>query len=180
MSSREEMNIKEICIDLLDIADLNFLSNLQGLEPKDVDVKANADINSIKTIVQHCARQMDRTISNYDGSRLLKDNIEYSFKELIEIYLQISAKFFGMLDSFSVESFYDNQGGTGEILYKRIERISLHYLGHTGQIVIIRKMLGRGIAGPYGFVKAMSKPTRKKIRKEWTEWWEANKNRFTS
>ena len=178
MSSRKEMNMKEICIDLLEIAHLNFISNLQGFKDEDVDVKAHPEINSVKTIVKHCTRQMDRTISNYDGERIIKDKAKYSFREIVDMYLQISNKFFNMLRSFPVESFYDNQGGTGEILYKRIERISLHYLGHTGQIVIIRKMLGRGISGPYGFVKAMSKPTRKKIRKEWDEWWNTNKEHF--
>jgi hypothetical protein len=122
---------------------------------------------------------MDRTISNYNGSRVLKDKDEYSFGELVDIYLTVSKNFFNILNDFPLDAFYVNQGGTGEILYKRIERISLHYLGHTGQIVLIKKMLGRGVTGPYGFVKAMSKPTRKKIRKEWLEWWKINRKHFT-
>ncbi|MBY9001297.1 MAG: hypothetical protein KGD64_10305 [Candidatus Heimdallarchaeota archaeon] len=79
---------------------------------------------------------------------------------------------------FEPSNFFTNPSGTGEILYKRIERMALHYLGHTGQIVLIRKMLGRGIAGSYAFDKAMSKPTRMKIRKEWIDLWNANKESF--
>ena len=178
MVSRKEISIKELCIDLLDIANINFLANLQGIKPEDVDIRAHSEINSIKTIVKHCSRQMDRTIENYTGQRVMKDKIEYSFKEIVDMYLQISQSFFNMLEEFADNDFYNNPKGTGEILYKRIERIALHYLGHTGQIVLIRKMLGRGIAGAYGFVKAMSKSTRKKIRKEWTEWWEGNRENF--
>lgn len=179
MTSRKEINVKDVCIDLLEIADINFLANLQGLKPEDVEVKAHSDINSIKTIIRHCARQMDRTIETYTNNRVMKDQKEYSFKEIIDMYLQISQTFFGMLREFPIEAYNDNPGGTGEILNKRIQRIALHYLGHTGQVVLIRKMLGRGIAGTYGFVKAMSIPTRKKIRKEWIEWWTENRENFS-
>ncbi len=179
MTSRKELNVKDLCIDLLDIADINFLSNLQGLKPDDVSKKAHTDINSIKTIVRHCARQMDRTIESYTGNRVMKDQKDYSFEEIVDMYMVISKTFFGMLREFPIESFNDNPRGTGEILNKRIQRIALHYLGHTGQIVLIRKMLGRGISGAYGFVKALSIPTRMKIRKEWVEWWSKNKNEFS-
>jgi len=121
---------------------------------------------------------MDRTIETYTNNRVMKDQKEYSFKEIIDMYLQISQTFFGMLREFPIEAFNDNPRGTGEILNKRIKRIALHYLGHTGQVVLIRKMLGRGISGAYGFVKAMSILTRKKIRKEWLEWWTENKENF--
>ena len=179
MTSRKELNVKDVCIDLLDIAHINFLSNLQGLKPEDVNVKTHPDINSIKFIVRHCTRQMDRTIETYTGNRVTKDQKEYSFEEVIDMYLQISNTFFEMLKKFSIESFNDNPGGTGEILNKRIQRIALHYLGHTGQVVLIRKMLGRGISGAYGFVKVLSIPTRKKIRKEWLDWWSVTKESFS-
>jgi len=39
MTSRKEINVKDVCIDLLEIADINFLANLQGLKPEDVEVK---------------------------------------------------------------------------------------------------------------------------------------------
>ena len=178
MASRKELSAKDICIDMLDIADINFVSNLQGLKPEDVNVKAHSDINSIKTIVRHCARQMDRTIETYSIERVMRDKKEYSFEEIIDMYLQISQSFFGLLKELPIEAFNDNPGGTGEILNKRIQRIALHYLGHTGQVVLIRKMLGRGISGAYGFVKAMSIPTRKKIRKEWLDWWNGTKESF--
>ncbi len=179
MTARKELSVKDVCIDLLEIADINFLANLQGLKPEDVEVKAHSEINSIKTIVRHCTRQMDRTIETYTNRRVMKDQMDYSFKEIIEMYLQISQTFFGMLREFPIEAYNDNPRGTGEILNKRIQRIALHYLGHTGQVVLIRKMLGRGISGAYSFVKAMSIPTREKIRKEWYEWWNENNENFS-
>jgi hypothetical protein len=178
MTARKELNVKDLCIDLLDIAHINFLSNLQGLKPGDVNTNAHPEINTIKTIVRHCSRQMDRTVETYIGSRITKDKKEYSFEEIVDLYLQISDTFFEMLMEFPLEAFNDNPGGTGEILNKRIQRIALHYLGHTGQIVLIRKMLGRGISGAYGFVKALSVPTRKKLKKEWLAWWMENKKNF--
>lgn len=96
MTSRKEIDVKDVCIDLLEIADINFLTNLQGLKPEDVEVKAHSEINSIKTIVRHCVRQMDRTIETYTNNRVMKDQKEYSFKEIIDMYLQISQTFFGM------------------------------------------------------------------------------------
>ncbi|MHA2170969.1 MAG: hypothetical protein ACXAB7_13825 [Candidatus Kariarchaeaceae archaeon] len=47
-----------------------------------------------------------------------------------------------------------------------------------GQIYYIRKMLGDEVEGPYTFVKAMSVPTRKKLKKEWFEWWENNREQL--
>ena len=51
-------------------------------------------------------------------------------------------------------------------------------MGHLGQIYTIRRALGKDPAGAYSFVLALSSSSRKKLKKEWMDWWEDNKIAF--
>ena len=51
-------------------------------------------------------------------------------------------------------------------------------MGHLGQITLIRRTLGRDIAGAYSFVQALSESSRRKLKKEWMEWWRENKRTY--
>ncbi|MFW9975477.1 MAG: hypothetical protein ACFFDQ_09450, partial [Candidatus Thorarchaeota archaeon] len=62
-----------------------------------------------------------------------------------------------------------------ENLLQSIQRIAFHYMGHVGQIVLIRRALGN--PGPT-FVGGISSIGREKIREKWNAWWKENKETF--
>lgn len=62
-----------------------------------------------------------------------------------------------------------------ESLFQKIQRIALHYMGHTGQITIIRRALRHQ---PWGFVSGMKKDEREIYMEKWTKWWDENKLKF--
>ena len=45
-------------------------------------------------------------------------------------------------------------------------------MGHTGQIVMIRRMLDNPF---WAFIQGVFKEDREKFREEWLAWWEENK-----
>ena len=53
-----------------------------------------------------------------------------------------------------------------------IKSVSLHVMGHTGQIVLLRKMLDNPF---WSFIQGVEKESRKEFRKTWITWWEENK-----
>ncbi|MCK4568355.1 MAG: hypothetical protein KAU48_13700, partial [Candidatus Thorarchaeota archaeon] len=62
-----------------------------------------------------------------------------------------------------------------ETLETSIQRISLHFLGHVGQIVLIRRSLGNPGSS---FVGGLHPRVRKQMHEEWTSWWSESKSRF--
>ena len=150
-------------------------------------IKIHPDANSIQKIFGHCSRQMDMYLAKYTGEKIFpqpKKSIEelikggYTLVQFIEAYLLISEAFFSNIKK-TPEADYTKPIDKGEKLVNILQRISLHFAGHMGQICYIRKILANEVEGSYTFIKAMSMPTRKKLRKEWFEWWEHNqKNLF--
>lgn len=182
MSSKSELNLKNQLISLLEIADVNFLMSVKNISPENTTIKINDEINTITQIFGHCVRQMDNYLARFSGElkiipegkkvfELINDG--YSFRWFVDIYLEIYDDFMGYIKKISENDLY-KPITKGEKLVNILQRISLHYMGHLGQISVIRKYLGNEISGPYSFVKAMSKPTRKKLKKEWLEWWSSN------
>jgi hypothetical protein len=62
-----------------------------------------------------------------------------------------------------------------ETLLQSIQRIALHFMGHVGQIVLIRRALGN--PGPT-FVGGVSLIGRDKIKQKWNTWWSDSKQDF--
>ena len=77
------------------------------------------------------------------------------------------------------EEDYNKPIDKGEKLGTIIQRIALHYMGHLGQIYLIRRSIGREISGAYSFVLALSESSRKKLKKEWLTWWNENKKSYS-
>ena len=177
----------------LQIVDINFLMSLKELEPKLVSKQVQKDVNHIAWIVGHCVSHMDSYLSLYTGKRLLsKEEREYyaygvnkykiveypfSFQKLIDNYLDISSQFMQVLENLPDEEFYKKpQEEEQEVLSDLIHRISLHIMGHTGQIVILRRMFDNPF---WGFVGGIDENQREELKIGWLQWWKENKRNYS-
>ncbi|MCG3226212.1 MAG: hypothetical protein H7645_04775 [Candidatus Heimdallarchaeota archaeon] len=167
---------KKQLIEILEIADVNLLMSIKDLDPEDVEKQIQFDINSIKRIFGHCVNQMDKYLSKATKKRMIKS--EESFGKYVELYLQISEEFLELIKK-TPEEDYNKPIDKGEKLGTIIQRIALHYMGHLGQIYLIRRSIGREISGAYSFVLALSESSRKKLKKEWLTWWNENKKSYS-
>jgi hypothetical protein len=181
------MEIKDELISFLEIVEINFLMSLKEVKPELVNRKAVENVNSIAWIVGHCVLNFDRFVSIYTNQPLLtqeesefygltKDPVkDYSvtFVKLMDIYLELSSKLFDILEKLDVKKFdkIPHEQVKGKIS-DIIKSMSLHIMGHTGQIVLIRKMLDNPF---WSFIQGVFEEDRKELRKNWIEWWEENK-----
>ncbi|MBY9002076.1 MAG: DinB family protein [Candidatus Heimdallarchaeota archaeon] len=183
------MNIKEQLISVLEIAEINFLMSLKELKPEFVNHKAVENVNTIAWIVGHCVLNFDRFLSLYTNEQLLtKDESEFYiygsakesvkdysllFVKLIDIHLELTDKLFKIFEKLDATKFDElpHEQAKGK-LCDIIKSMSLHVMGHTGQIVLLRRMLDNPF---WSFVQGVSKENRQKLRKEWLSWWGKNK-----
>ncbi|MHA2253590.1 MAG: hypothetical protein ACXAD7_24740 [Candidatus Kariarchaeaceae archaeon] len=175
------LNLKSELISILEIADINLLMSIKSLQIEKWTKQIGSDINSILRIFIHCAKQMDKYLSKYTNKFHIKDSdIRKNFEEsssprfFVEKYLLIYLDFIDNVKKTPEEDF-NKPIGRGEKLVTIIQRLSLHFSGHMGQIYLIRRFLGEDMEEPYSFIRAMSAPSRKKLKKEWMEWWDDQK-----
>ncbi len=187
--------MKDFAIDTFDIAEWNVLRSIMRLKPKDLEYQIKPNFNPIRWIIGHLAWHMDH-IFNYlcqGEMRLAPEIQEYfasgvganherkfplSYKELIDTFLEISKTSFEYLHNLPEEKFSElpenNTGSKTETVAECLQRISLHFLGHTGQIYLIKKELGKG---GY-FVTGVKKKQREDSRAKWLKWWNENKESY--
>jgi len=99
-----------------------------------------------------------------------------TFEELVDTYLDISTSGFSYLKQLDETHF-------GQVIFpeidetleKSVQRLSLHFLGHVGQIVLIRRALGNPGSS---FVGGVQLKRRKTMMEEWTSWWQTSKRKF--
>lgn len=197
-TENDERNEKELSIELLEIAECNFLLSIIGLKPEQITQLIGNDVNHIGWIFGHCVSQMDFYNELCQGTRRMskkemthfaygaakdeaKKKLPTSFKEIVETYLKISENFFSHLRDLPQKKFrqvpiVDAGEQTKESIMRLIHRIALHYMGHMGQIVLIRRSIGNP---GFGFVAGMSKENREKRIAQWKKWWEENKEDFS-
>ncbi|NPD87720.1 MAG: DinB family protein [Asgard group archaeon] len=192
VAANKILSSKEVLIETFEIAEINFLQSFKGIKSEIVTQQFHDDVNHIAWIIGHCISHMDLYLSVFSKERKLtdkqrkyhaygvsKDEIEqfpFSFNDLIDIYLSISEEFFGKLKILTDEDFHrikipDNN----ENLKHMMQRITLHFMGHTGQIVLLRRIFDDPF---WSFVGGVSKNNRDKLRKDWIEWWEENKEAY--
>ena len=196
MNSRvkDEMDLKDLAISTLEIAEINFLMSFIEINTENIIKQIHPEINPIVWIVGHCISHMDWYLSLFTGERFLtetqreyfaygvsKDKIKgkfpFSFREVMDKYLQISGDFYKYLKNLPEDKFHleiSKENGE-ETLFQKIQRIALHYMGHTGQITIIRRALGNQ---PWGFVSGIQRVEREIYMEKWTEWWDKNRLKF--
>ena len=154
------MSLKKFAIETLEIAQWNVLKAIQRLKPQDFDIQIRPYFNPINWIVGHLTIQMDYFF-NYlcQGKRMTseafrqyyyspREKIEeitdfpLSIKDLIDLFLDVSKASFDYLNALPEEKFNElpekNENNV-ETVSELLQRVSLHFLGHTGQIIWIKK-----------------------------------------
>lgn len=190
------MNFKKFAIETLEIAQWNVLKTIFRLQPDDFEEEIKPNFNPINWILGHLTIQMDYYF-NYlcQGKRIVEEaflqfyhpprvevaeitDFPLSIKDLIDLFLEVSESSFNYLNNLPEEKFYElpehNENNT-EVLSEIIQRISLHFLGHTGQIIWIKKHLGKGGA----FVMGVKKEQRDDSKIKWLKWWTENKEKYS-
>ncbi|MFX1255796.1 MAG: DinB family protein [Promethearchaeota archaeon] len=187
----DERTLKEYAIDILEIAYSNLLQSIQGIKPEEVLKQINPEINPIGLIISHCAAHMHGIfIKRCQGKLILPAKYKFSFKkmkemedsfsfkELIDQFMQVADSTFHYLGELPEEKFrhLPEKGKSEETLLELSQRIALHFMGHMGQIRIIRMELGNPAKG--FFVSGISKSERQNVITKWREWWEKNGGEF--
>ena len=186
---------KSIAIDLLEIAEVNLLNSILMIRPEDVHKQVLPEFNTITWILGHCFSHFHMVLCDTcQGKEMLSEGTTHHFRygttkeeiaetgtpmtftQLIDDYLRISSDGFSYLQTLDGEDFEKVIfPKIDETLLQSIERIAFHYMGHMGQIVLIRSALGN--PGP-SFVGGAHESGRKKMREEWRAWWSDNKENF--
>ncbi|MFW9966313.1 MAG: DinB family protein [Candidatus Thorarchaeota archaeon] len=188
-------NTKKAAISLLATSECNLLYSLRGLRSEDIYRQAQPELNSIGWIFGHCAVHMDWVLSLItEGTRAFSEEVCYyyrygttkseildggtpiSFSDLLDSYLKVSESFLTFLTEIEEDTLYKAfPGEPSEDLMQTILRVSLHFMGHAGQIVLIRRALGN--PGP-SFVSGVKKDSREQIMADWHDWWRSNRESF--
>lgn len=187
--------MKESTIDLLRIAESNLLYSFKDIKPEEVNKHIAPEINTISWILGHCfahfhmvlsvtcqeTQLLSEEVAHYYRYGTTKEEIEttessMTFEELVDKYLGISAMSFTYLETLDDTDFKKVIfPEIEETLVTSVQRLSLHFLGHVGQIVLIRRSLGNPGSS---FVGGAHPNTRKQMLDEWTSWWSESKSRF--
>ncbi|MHA2206297.1 MAG: DinB family protein [Candidatus Thorarchaeota archaeon] len=190
------MSLKEFAIETLDIAEWNVIRSVMRLKPADFEYQITPKINPIRWIIGHLAWHMDyifnylcqgayklgKEIRDYftTGTDVLDKHVfPLSIKELVDSFLEISKTSLEYLYNLPDEKFNElpenNDRSNTETVSELLQRISLHFLGHTGQIYLVKKELGKG---GY-FVTGVKKKQRVDSRLKWQKWWNENKESYS-
>ncbi len=190
-----KVNFKTFAIETFEIAEWNVLKAIFRLKPADFEIQLTPNLNPIRWIIGHLTMHMD-SIFNYLclGERKLgqefrdyfnsglerekEKEFPLTYKELIDIFLEFSDRSVNYLYNLPEEKFTElpehNVESNNETLSELIQRISLHFLGHTGQIYLVKRELGKG---GY-FVTGLKKKHRDSSRIKWLDWWNKNKEKY--
>jgi hypothetical protein len=113
------------------------------------------------------------------GKRMVTDESIQGLcvRDLIDAFLQVSISTFNYLKELPEDKFNElpeNNKNNVETVSELIQRVALHFLGHTGQIIWIKKHIGKGGA----FVMGVKKKQRDDSRIKWLKWWNENKEKY--
>jgi hypothetical protein len=64
-----------------------------------------------------------------------------------------------------------------ESLLTNSQRMALHFMGHMGQIRVIRRVFNNKARGY--FVTGIDPTYRKQVKQRFIDWWDTNKSKFT-
>jgi len=195
-SDQDNLNGKNLLIKTLEIAELNFLQSFKGMKVTAMNKRAHPNVNPIHWIIGHCMAHMYANLQHLTKEISLSEEILYfirgganvkeikeifpfSIKNLIDDYIKISTKFFEYLNDMPDDQIFEKPSDAYEKWYERIQRIALHFMGHTGEIFILRKEIeGRGSIKQRFFVDGVNENLRKRLKDEWLRWWDENKHDF--
>ncbi|MHA2374553.1 MAG: hypothetical protein ACXAB9_00200 [Candidatus Thorarchaeota archaeon] len=190
-----DATLKDYAIYLQEVAECNLLNSLKGIQPEDVYKQIKPELNHIGWIFGHCAvhfhwvinqvyqkkRTYSEDVSQYfrygtTKKEILSEKPPITFRKLVDEYLRISESSFEYLRSVNEEVFHQGFPAVPkETLLQTIKRMALHFMGHTGQIVMIRQALGN--PGP-SFVDGVTKLNRESVLADWQDWWKSQRMKF--
>lgn len=189
------LDLKTFAIETFEIAEWNVLKAIFRLKSKDFEKQITSKLNPIRWIIGHLTMHMDSIFNCLClGERKLSQEFrEYftsglerekerifplTYMELIDTFLEFSDTSVTYLYNLPEEKFTElpenNDDSNTETLSELIQRISLHFLGHTGQIYQVKRELGKG---GY-FVTGLKKKQRDSSRIKWLDWWNKNKEKY--
>jgi len=189
------VNLKTYAIETFEIAEWNVLKTIFRLKPKDFETQITKNLNPIRWVIGHLTihtdtifnglclgeRKIDQNFREYfkmGPDRAKQRNFPISYRELIDTFLDFSKISFEYLNNLPEEKFTElpehNTGKNVETIAELIQRISLHFLGHTGQIYQIKRVLGKGGT----FVMGVKKKNRYDSRAKWLIWWNESKSQY--
>jgi hypothetical protein len=182
-------------ITLLRVAETNLLYCFKDMKPDEVHKRVHEELNSVSWILGHCfghfhlvlcdtcmkSKMLSKDMLHYFRYGTTKEEIDSTkfsctFEELVDEYLKMSETGFDYLKSLKDEDYQQLLfPKVDETLEKALQKMALHYLGHVGQIVLIRKHLGNP---GYSFVGGFHMKELRWMRNGWNSWWEATKQDF--
>jgi hypothetical protein len=185
----------EIAIEAYEIAEANLLLSLMSLKSDEIYKQIGPEFNSIGWIFGHCAvhlhwvidltyqkkRTYNEEVCHYFRYGTTKEEINQTtppikFKDLVDAYLEISKSSLEFLHQKGDDSIHDEfPQQPKETLLHQIYRIIFHYMGHMGQIVMIRRALGNP---GRSFVDGVRAEYRDALLKDWHKWWNDSKHEF--
>ena len=180
---------------MLRMAEYNLLYSFKDIQPEEANKRIQPEVNSISWILGHCFSHFHMVLcSTCQGYNLLSDDeIHFyrygtskqeidnvgspmTFEELVDKYFEISTSGYSHLEQLNDADFRQVIfPEIEETLVTSIQRLSLHYLGHVGQIVLIRRVLGNP---GFSFVGGSVPKRRKAMMDEWNSWWQTSKQSF--
>lgn len=190
------MNVKTYAIETFEIAEWNVLKAIFRLKPKDFEKKIAENLNPIQWMIGHLIIHMDylfnglclgETKINQDTKdyfvmgpdRAQQRDFPFTYMELIDTFLEFSKISFEFLNNLPEDKYFElpehNTERNSETVAESLQRITFHFLGHTGQIYQIKRVLGKGGA----FVMGVKKDNRDDSREKWLKWWNENKQAYS-
>jgi hypothetical protein len=189
------LNLKNFAIETFEIAEWNVLKAIFRLKPKDLEKQITPKLNPIRWVIGHLTihmdtifnllclgeRKLDQDFRDYftlGPDRTKQREFPISYMGLIDTFLEFSKASFEYLNQLPEEKFNElpehNTGKNAETVAESIQRISLHFLGHTGQIYMTKRELNKGGT----FVMGVKKQNRYDSRAKWLNWWNESKSLY--
>ncbi|MDF1537840.1 MAG: hypothetical protein P1Q69_02950 [Candidatus Thorarchaeota archaeon] len=185
----------EMAIEAVEVAECNLLQSFINVTPDQVYSQILPELNSIGWIFGHCIvhyqwvidlsyqekRTLSKEVCNYfrygtTKEEILQNKPPISFRDLVDSYLSISKSSLEYLRNVDENMIYKEfVPEPEESLLQHLHRMAFHFMGHMGQIVMIKRALGN--PGP-SFVDGITKPQRDMIMEKWYEWWTSSRNDF--
>lgn len=187
-NAENSSGLKNVLIDTFDLVETNFLLSFKGIKPENLLVRAHSNVNSIFMIIVHCCFHMDGIVKSIDGKRMmntslvpfLKNEMEVpplSFKEVMNSYLRMTARFKEILEEIPSNKYLELETPESrEEIYKWLQRITLHFMGHTGQISTLKRIIEDDA---HYFMQGVTNKSRNVIRSEWLNWWNENQDSYS-
>lgn len=189
------MNTAEFATVIVENASSSLLESLEGLEAEDVWMQVAPDANPIAWIVGHLASHLDALQSAVSGQprllekarrELFRPGIKISevlphlpsFSDTVEGFLQAREAALAALSSATEEVLNKQAGGRflKENVLDSSKRVALHLSLHLGQMLLVRKLLGKPCAR--GFFRRLEPQHRREAMDGWNNWWAQNKSTF--